>query len=104
MTIKDLVSEAHEVAKDHGWWEEPRSPLEIAALIHTEVAEFTEEFRKPSVQEDGGKPVGPLYEIADIVIRCADYCGHQGWDLEKAIREKMDYNRSRSYRHGGKKY
>ncbi len=42
------------------------------------------------------------FELADIVIRVFDMCGHYGIDLESAIREKMEYNKKRPYKHGGK--
>jgi len=41
-------------------------------------------------------------ELADIVIRIADFCGWYDIDLEKAIAEKMEKNRNRPYKHGGK--
>lgn len=43
-------------------------------------------------------------ELADICIRVFDLCGSMNIDLEKAIKEKMEYNKSRTYKHGGKKY
>lgn len=42
-------------------------------------------------------------ELADIVIRIADFCGWYDIDLEKAIAEKMEKNRNRPYKHGGKR-
>jgi len=41
-------------------------------------------------------------ELADVVIRIADFCGSMGIDLEKQVVAKMAYNETRSYRHGGK--
>lgn len=49
------------------------------------------------------KPEGIPSELADAVIRIFDMCGYYGIDLEKAIDEKMAYNKTRSYKHGGKK-
>ena len=49
------------------------------------------------------KPEGVAVELADCVIRIMDYCGHAGIDIEEAIRIKHEYNKTRPYRHGGKK-
>ncbi len=49
------------------------------------------------------KPEGIPSELADVVIRVADMCGYYGIDLEKAIEEKMEYNETRSHKHGEKK-
>ncbi|MDR2513765.1 MAG: hypothetical protein LBD02_00970 [Christensenellaceae bacterium] len=49
------------------------------------------------------KPEGVAVELADCIIRILDYCGHAGIDIERAIRIKHEYNKSRPYRHGGKK-
>lgn len=49
------------------------------------------------------KPEGVPSELADIVIRVADICGYYGIDLDAAITQKMAYNRTRPYRHGGKR-
>ena len=37
------------------------------------------------------------------VIRIMDMCGYYGIDLEAMLVEKAEFNKSRSYRHGGKK-
>lgn len=123
MKITDLVKQAYENAKDKGWHETERSPLEYHALIHSEVSEATEAARIGSdplyfpnapthgvIREGVGeyilvvKPEGELVELADVVIRIADYCGSRGWDLERAIKLKMEYNKTRPHRHGGKRY
>ena len=49
------------------------------------------------------KPEGVAIELADCIIRILDYCGKAGIDIENAIRIKHEYNKSRPYRHGGKK-
>lgn len=107
MHINDLVQLCHNTAVAKGWWEEPRTALEVAALIHSEVSEAVEEARKPnSVSwklKEGEKPEGEAVELVDAVIRIFDYFGHRGWNFEKLLVEKMAYNEGRSYRHGGKK-
>ena len=52
---------------------------------------------------DNGKPEGIPIELADVIIRVLDYCGYAGIDIDAAISQKHEYNRTRPYRHGGKK-
>lgn len=49
------------------------------------------------------KPEGIAVEMADCLIRILDWFGKEGLDVDRIIREKMEYNKSRPYRHGGKK-
>ena len=50
----------------------------------------------------GRKPEGIGTELADCIIRILDYCGHAGIDIDGIMARKMEYNKSRPYRHGGK--
>ena len=107
LTIKKLVEEVHRNALEKGWWETSRTPLEIHALLHSETAEATEAVRnreKPFYLTKNGKPEGELVELADVIIRIADWCAWNGWDLESALKAKIEYNKTRPYRHGGKAY
>jgi len=109
MQIRDFVKKAHGMAKKKGWHETERTPLEIHALIHSEIAEATEQVREGASAfyanpQDRKKPEGEAVELADAVIRIADYFGKKGWDLERVIKKKMAYNASRPHRHGGKLY
>jgi NTP pyrophosphatase (non-canonical NTP hydrolase) len=95
------------------------------ALIHTEVSEIFEAHRdgqlpncalyehqsahgpylnsSPENEEfQPGKPVGIDSEVADVIIRALDFCGEYGIDIERAIVEKMHYNKTRPLRHGGR--
>lgn len=112
-SIQTWTDEIHAMAKEKGWWENPRSPLDVHMLIVSEIAEATEEARKktnPVYFDDSPgaayplKPEGELIELADAVIRIMDYCGFKNWDLEAAIRMKVEYNASRAHRHGGKAF
>lgn len=48
------------------------------------------------------KPVGVPSELADIIVRVLDFSGEHGIDIERAVLEKMAYNRTRPHKHGGK--
>lgn len=49
------------------------------------------------------KPEGIAVEMADCIIRILDWCGKEGIDIDRIIKIKHEYNKTRHYRHGGKK-
>lgn len=109
-TLPELVNEAYEIADEHGWHEEVRQLPELMALLHTEISEAFEEWRdghEPTEiyynVEKPNKPEGIPIELADLMIRVFDICGMFGIDLDEAIRIKTEYNKTRPYRHGGKR-
>lgn len=97
MRINDLCQEAYAIAKSKGWHDEPRETGTLLALIHSEVSEALEADRR-------GDKENFAEELADTCIRVFDLCGSMGIDLEKAIMQKMERNKGRSYKHGGKAY
>lgn len=105
MKLNTLAMEIHKNAVAHGWWDEQRSIGDIVALIHTEVSEAFEEFRngKDYVYYENGKPEGVAIELIDAVIRIFDFLAYQGIDIYKLMVEKHEYNKTRPYKHGGKK-
>ena len=128
-TVTSIQRRIHLMAKEKGWYESQRTPLEMHMLMVSELAEATEEARRgtPPVyafdhegcpaqidllrsesfrMSDGTpiKPEGELIELADCVIRIMDYCESRGWDLDSAILRKIEFNATRPHRHGGKKF
>lgn len=65
--------------------------------------ELTDEQFKLLFEKGYLKPEGIPAELADVVIRVMDAAVHYGIDLEASIIEKMNYNKTRDFRHGGKK-
>ena len=192
MNLAELQKEAHAIARDKGWYDTERTFGDFIALIHSELSEALEEFRRGRKEVHGtlvpvgtiqppdtiidrtfellldhDKPVGVAVELADVVIRVADmaehydielyrwghvrsfapitfgdwitvahmqvddlvaeWClrdtrqcdhtargfgqvvnvvesmaEHYGIDLNAAIKAKMEFNKTRPYRHGGK--
>ena len=120
MKVQELVNKCYSQAVKHGWWDggdgcgkpgcnhASRSPLEIQALLDSEVSEFVEEVRdnKPAIYmnkeraldsegrgpKDEGfvtydampKPEGASVELVDYLIRLGDYFGFRGWSLAVA--------------------
>lgn len=104
---KSFIDDVHENAKAHGWHDVERKFGELIALCHSELSEALEEYRNghaptETYYSEGGKTEGIPAELADVIIRIYEMCGYYGIDIEKAIKEKHEYNKSRPYRHGGK--
>lgn len=102
----DNMSEyVNNVAASAGWNDSPANVGELLMLVVTELAEATEELRKPIA--DRSKVIDAWAveeEIADAVIRLMHLSKRMNWDVGGAIVKKARYNETRSYRHGGKKF
>lgn len=112
MSLNKLRDEVHEIAKEKGWHETEMCFKEFIANTHGELSEAWEEFRKHKEfnetyladdGKDGMKPEGIPIELADALIRILDFCGAHDINIEEAVKLKSLYNKSRPYRHGGKK-
>lgn len=102
--LNKLADEIYENSCAHGWHDREREFPEIVALCHSELSEALEEYRsgRGMLYIEGGKPEGVAVEMADCIIRILDWAAHEGVDMDVIIRAKHEYNKTRSYRHGGK--
>jgi NTP pyrophosphatase (non-canonical NTP hydrolase) len=107
--VKELIELCTKRAADKGWHDTTITFSDAIALMHTELSEAYEEYRKHhdynETYYDQGhiKPEGIPIELADLAIRLFHYCGYFKINLMEAIRLKMEYNSARPYRHGNKK-
>ena len=121
MNITEMCEKAHKTAKEHGFWDgemtwkdetmnPPNEHITIVkrtttlnslfaklALIHSEVSEAVEVLRTPNSLK---WPPALREELADILIRTADFAAALGLDLEKAVQDKMTKNEGRPWKHG----
>lgn len=94
--LNDLAQEIHRVARDNGFYEKEWEDSFIGyrlALIHSEVSEALEAYRKDEDVEFDE-------ELADIVIRVLDLSAWLGTDIEGIILAKHKKNKSRERLHG----
>jgi NTP pyrophosphatase (non-canonical NTP hydrolase) len=102
---EDEILGIHATALSKGfydsWQGTPEDILAKLALIHSEVSEILEAYRKSKGKE------AILEEFADVFIRCYDLIvalyNHDiidTYDIDAMIRQKMAVNAGRSVKHG----
>lgn len=94
-SVDELVRLCHGLAKDAGWHDTPVHPAIRIALIHSEVSEAMEGFRKDLNDDHLTNRKMSEVELADAVIRIFDLAGAEGFDLGGALVEKLQYNANR---------
>lgn len=109
----------HVNSVNSGWWDDvcqgKRRLAEVTptklCLIHSEVSEAMEGFRKDLMDDHLPHRKMAEVELADALIRIFDLAGAHGFDLTGAVEEKLEYNKKRSdhkraarAQEGGKKF
>lgn len=103
--LNALAAEIVEINRANGWnvctpadWADGPNAYKLGtvmALIHSEVSEALEAIRE-------NDPQNFEEELADVLIRVLDCAGGLGIDMDAAVRAKLERNKTRGYRHGGK--
>ena len=116
--INRLRDVCHDAAVRGGWYHDPktmeqieRNVPEMLCLIHSEVSEAMEGYRKDLPDDKLPHRKMVIVELADAVIRIADLAGYLREDLGAAVTEKLVYNANRPdhkienrAKEGGKKF
>ena len=110
-SINDIAKDIHQIAVEHGWWEndEHFNQAEKIALMHSELSEALEAQRNGNPLSEKAILAGQSItcveeELADCIIRILDFGEAMLMDIERAVLLKNEYNRTRPYRHGNKKF
>ncbi len=100
MNLNELAKQVFENNKK--WWTdintgEPieRNKGELLALIHSEISEALEGERKNLMDDKLPHRKMAEVELADAMIRILDYVGGFGYDIQGALEEKLEYNKTR---------
>lgn len=108
--LNRVVAGIHQRNVDAGWWTDlhtgedlrhttegpKRNVPEMLCLVHSEISEGLEGYRKNLM--DDKLPHRPMLEVelADALIRIFDLAGGLGFDLGGAIVEKLEFNAQRA--------
>ena len=73
--------------------------------MHSELSEALEAIRNGNPPDDKiPEFTGVEAELADVIIRIMDMAAAKGYRVGEAVIAKINYNKNRPYKHGGKKF
>lgn len=108
--LNELRDEIYKDAVAHGLWNEAEA-LRIWAYCGKRSKYAIDRVRREDCAVRIKNEVEELYdeahdeiyyteELADVIIMALSVAGYLGIDIDKAVREKMEINRGREWRHG----
>jgi NTP pyrophosphatase (non-canonical NTP hydrolase) len=98
MDIKKLTEEMHRFVHSKGWYAEnskrPQTPRNLAISLTLEAAEILEHFQWNDEIKDKEELES---ELADVALYLLQLASISEIDLEKAILEKLEINKTREW-------
>lgn len=98
MDIKQLTEEMNALVRSKGWYEadskRPQTPRNLAISLAVEAAEILEHFQFREIAKDRVELAG---ELADVALYLLQLASVTGIDLEHAILEKIEINKTREW-------
>lgn len=108
MNLNDLRDEVYEDAVAHGLYDEPEynkaHRFGPAHVCNNLAHRIREEVQELIVTTYYANLKGFVEELADIIILCLSVAGHLGIDIDKAVRDKVEFNKTRPWKHEGEKH
>ncbi|HSJ87813.1 MAG TPA: nucleotide pyrophosphohydrolase [Anaerolineales bacterium] len=98
MDIKQLTEEMNRFVRSKGWYEpdskRPQTPRNLAISLSVEAAEILEHFQFQENAKDKQKLAS---ELADVALYLLQLASVTDIDLEKAILDKIQVNKTRRW-------
>ncbi len=108
--LNSLALTINATAREHGFYDKQETLEEYmnraCANLHDEVSELHEAFRNNKLYALSEKGMNMTYleeELADIIIRALDTAYYLNVDIHTSVLSKMEYNKTRPYKHGNKR-
>ena len=102
--LQPMICDIFNIAATHGWHDKKIDIPTRCVLLHSEISEAFEHYRHHNRMSDHIPDyTGVEEELADTIIRILDMAAEHKLDIVGAIIEKIRFNKTRSYKHGGKK-
>lgn len=98
MDIKQLTEEMHSFVRSKGWYmqdsKRPQTPRNLSISLALEAAEILEHFQWNDQVKDKEELSS---ELADVALYLLQLASIEEIDLEKAILDKLEINKTRTW-------